>query len=251
MIRRPPISTRTDTLFPYTTLFRSRVVLALVRKAALYPRVQLIFACRSFDLENDHGYREIAATQGNVRVDVGPFARTEIDPVLARLGIFHDADNARLMALLALPIGLTLAATLAQSGISDLRRVEHLSELYGRLLQTRDQEIQREFRPGWSVYSPLTALATAMSERQELIAPVAALDPFAGSLDLLQRAGLIVARDHRVGFIHESLFAYLHARTFVQERQPLIDFLLASEQPLFPRTQTRQQGAPRGGKKGD
>src|SRR3546814_3000514 len=83
-----------------------RVVLALVRKAALYPRVQLIFACRSFDLENDHGYREIAATQGNVRVDVGPFARTEIDPVLARLGIFHDADNARLMALLSLPIAL-------------------------------------------------------------------------------------------------------------------------------------------------
>src|SRR3546814_18128784 len=26
MIRRPPISTRTDTLFPYTTLFRSDVV---------------------------------------------------------------------------------------------------------------------------------------------------------------------------------------------------------------------------------
>src|SRR3546814_17510579 len=28
MIRRPPRSTRTDTLFPYTTLFRSRVGLA-------------------------------------------------------------------------------------------------------------------------------------------------------------------------------------------------------------------------------
>src|SRR3546814_13187746 len=26
MIRRPPISTRTDTLFPYTTLFRSLVI---------------------------------------------------------------------------------------------------------------------------------------------------------------------------------------------------------------------------------
>src|SRR3546814_15151968 len=79
-----------------------------------------------------------------------------------------------------------------------------------------------------------------MSERQELIAPVAALDPFAGSLDLLQRAGLIVARDHRVGFIHESLFDYLHARTFVQERKPLNDFLLASEQKLFRRTQKRK-----------
>src|SRR3546814_11868967 len=27
MIRRPPISTRTDTLFPYTTLFRSRLLI--------------------------------------------------------------------------------------------------------------------------------------------------------------------------------------------------------------------------------
>src|SRR3546814_14398832 len=31
MIRRPPRSTRTDTLFPYTTLFRSGRVLALTR----------------------------------------------------------------------------------------------------------------------------------------------------------------------------------------------------------------------------
>src|SRR3546814_13372868 len=29
MIRRPPRSTRTDTLFPYTTLFRSRPVIGL------------------------------------------------------------------------------------------------------------------------------------------------------------------------------------------------------------------------------
>src|SRR3546814_3826148 len=31
MIRRPPRSTRTDTLFPYTTLFRSRLQRAAVR----------------------------------------------------------------------------------------------------------------------------------------------------------------------------------------------------------------------------
>src|SRR3546814_13595083 len=30
MIRRPPSSTRTDTLFPYTTLFRSAVAIALL-----------------------------------------------------------------------------------------------------------------------------------------------------------------------------------------------------------------------------
>src|SRR3546814_16348313 len=40
MIRRPPRSTRTDTLFPYTTLFRSVAVEALARQTAevAYPR---------------------------------------------------------------------------------------------------------------------------------------------------------------------------------------------------------------------
>src|SRR3546814_1617838 len=35
MIRRPPRSTRTDTLFPYTTLFRSRDVFTLLGRTGL------------------------------------------------------------------------------------------------------------------------------------------------------------------------------------------------------------------------
>src|SRR3546814_6521110 len=38
MIRRPPRSTRTDTLFPYTTLFRSRVLLDRQRHHRGEPR---------------------------------------------------------------------------------------------------------------------------------------------------------------------------------------------------------------------
>src|SRR3546814_14160995 len=37
MIRRPPRSTRTDTLFPYTTLFRSRGLGGLARAAEWRP----------------------------------------------------------------------------------------------------------------------------------------------------------------------------------------------------------------------
>src|SRR3546814_5985292 len=36
MIRRPPRSTRTDTLFPYTTLFRSRPVVLVVKLFLLF-----------------------------------------------------------------------------------------------------------------------------------------------------------------------------------------------------------------------
>src|SRR3546814_9967616 len=38
MIRRPPRSTRTDTLFPYTTLFRSLAPLCLFTRVARVPR---------------------------------------------------------------------------------------------------------------------------------------------------------------------------------------------------------------------
>src|SRR3546814_17192027 len=37
MIRRPPRSTRTDTLFPYTTLFRSRVILGEKQRPVAAP----------------------------------------------------------------------------------------------------------------------------------------------------------------------------------------------------------------------
>src|SRR3546814_20584469 len=41
MIRRPPESTRTDTLFPYTTLFRSPRCVRAVREPISGPRVTL------------------------------------------------------------------------------------------------------------------------------------------------------------------------------------------------------------------
>src|SRR3546814_11392170 len=52
MIRRPPRSTRTDTLFPYTTLFRSRASRSTADKPARFlapaaPRDTVRSACRA------------------------------------------------------------------------------------------------------------------------------------------------------------------------------------------------------------
>src|SRR3546814_18340919 len=50
MIRRPPRSTRTDTLFPYTTLFRSNAMtLAFVSE---------LFAGADYELQRLHGMGE-------------------------------------------------------------------------------------------------------------------------------------------------------------------------------------------------
>src|SRR3546814_8598643 len=42
MIRRPPRSTRTDTLFPYTTLFRSQIAAAWIGALAVHDRRQRV-----------------------------------------------------------------------------------------------------------------------------------------------------------------------------------------------------------------
>src|SRR3546814_18689446 len=46
MIRRPPRSTRTDTLFPYTTLFRSRARLFIQGQASAFNNAGQIWAPR-------------------------------------------------------------------------------------------------------------------------------------------------------------------------------------------------------------
>src|SRR3546814_20947228 len=51
MIRRPPISTRTDTLFPYTTLFRSRVKL----RTGLFEHSPVPASDRSGEIASDEG----------------------------------------------------------------------------------------------------------------------------------------------------------------------------------------------------
>src|SRR3546814_6893172 len=48
MIRRPPRSTRTDTLFPYTTLFRSLAeAIAAEMEATIRKRVEMVDAVRN------------------------------------------------------------------------------------------------------------------------------------------------------------------------------------------------------------
>src|SRR3546814_12454773 len=59
MIRRPPRSTRTDTLFPYSTLFRS--ILLQVSPAAAADKLTLIL---DWFVNPDHGPIIVAQEQG-------------------------------------------------------------------------------------------------------------------------------------------------------------------------------------------
>src|SRR3546814_20299208 len=95
MIRRPPRSTRTDTLFPYTTLFRSLVAAPL---AYLNIAIYLIVSGGDMSLMFDSAR---ALTLSHSLID------------LFRLGMVLDSFG---FYLLYLPIGGYLWATLRRDG---------------------------------------------------------------------------------------------------------------------------------------
>src|SRR3546814_5017237 len=64
MIRRPPRSTRTDTLFPYTTLFRSRVITAVLERPYDSRSSQQVVAQVDRNVYGGHG-RSILIPRGS------------------------------------------------------------------------------------------------------------------------------------------------------------------------------------------
>src|SRR3546814_5427114 len=58
MIRRPPRSTRTDTLFPYTTLFRSARLQAISRRGRGQDPVQITVGDLQIDLLSRRAWRD-------------------------------------------------------------------------------------------------------------------------------------------------------------------------------------------------
>src|SRR3546814_9514330 len=120
MIRRPPRSTRTDTLFPYTTLFRSIAANAKMLDVKILPYLSRLSAhYRMLELAYDQKLGE----------DPEPFVKryvfpSQIDPVLT---IEVTRLQERLAALRAAPG--KAAAPMPALEIPEKRSAEHTSEL--------------------------------------------------------------------------------------------------------------------------
>src|SRR3546814_7646305 len=94
MIRQPPRSTRTDTLFPYTTLFRSIELVATQSFDILAQRRrQRAFFGRSFAIGKTHRRVRIAAMQRpHIGNDIAPRSDFNLD-AQARQNARHICDG--------------------------------------------------------------------------------------------------------------------------------------------------------------
>src|SRR3546814_4696665 len=92
MIRRPPRSTRTDTLFPYTTLFRSRTLATLRDRLTLAPQA---FAAQLEAMQAQGGLTARAANR-----HLGKSDREAAGVLSAAQRYTHFLDSPRMTAVL-------------------------------------------------------------------------------------------------------------------------------------------------------
>src|SRR3546814_2067520 len=100
MIRRPPRSTRTDTLFPYTTLFRSERGEPAGQVAADHVAVAAVGGPARDELREDRGAARKAALQRILAVEqaeiiFAPLAHDDLFAVRRGVGI-EDRKSTRL-----------------------------------------------------------------------------------------------------------------------------------------------------------
>src|SRR3546814_2020863 len=131
MIRRPPRSTRTDTLFPYTTLCRSRRAEVVER-----PVQGITLLAEAIDLGRPQvGRHDVAILRivGNLATDVPELLEVE---VFGALGGFHAERRVAARAATAGDV-VALLGVFGQReerlehtvGVVDQRSEEHTSEL--------------------------------------------------------------------------------------------------------------------------
>src|SRR3546814_6261550 len=118
MIRRPPRSTRTDTLCPYTTLFRSLFGYDIIGAIVVVICVRVTHARLSIRVAHGKGRAAAVDLSGKS----GHFLQlAQIAEAAALLAVAHD--------LRAMPIETRNSVEFCGAGGIDVRSDEHTSEL--------------------------------------------------------------------------------------------------------------------------
>lgn len=211
----------------------------LIAQSDLFPRLRVVLACRSFDLENDSRLKPVAASERALSIVLKPFDwDRDVLPALERLGASRPSFTERERRSLSIPINLQLFVAIAQSGTPFAGEISG-TRLFDRLLDIRAQEFHA-VGITWTPSAGMGMIAQSMSANQELTAPESVLSSLPGATAALSSAGLISVLGGKIQFAHESFFDHSFSHHFLATGQPVLSLLTSDEQRLFRRTQIRQ-----------
>ncbi|MGN5734571.1 nSTAND1 domain-containing NTPase [Arthrobacter psychrochitiniphilus] len=218
---------------------RYDVIEDLVHEAMSVEGVQVILACRLFDVENDHRIRKLDARNDVERLTVEPLSDEVVTGAVEAMGLDTTALTSSQRELLKLPLNLVLLETVAsQPGALNFTSRGSLFEAFWN----RKRQTIKDYRPEVRFNDVLARIARSASNQQALSVGIEILDSddYISDAQVLASEQVLAIDDGRVSFFHETFFDYTFARQWLSREQSMVEFLCAQEQELFRRAQVRQ-----------
>ena len=211
----------------------------LLDEAHNYPNMRILFACRSFDLEQDAQLRALVADEDRViRIPVGELNDDTIKSAIESSGIVVSPLDHQQVRLLSVPLHLYLFLEAARSGDFNFTSKGDLFDAFWR---HKARNVNNRFGGRPSVWpETIAALCDVMSERESLVAPDYALDQWPEAVEAMASEAVVQIQDGEIRFFHESFFDYSFARSFLRTNSDLVRWLESDLQHLFRRSQVRQ-----------
>jgi hypothetical protein len=211
----------------------------LLDEARNYPNMRILFACRSFDLEQDAQLRAFVADEETVtRIRVGELSDDTIQSAIESSGLAVSPLDHQQMRLLSVPLHLYLFLEAARSGDFDFTSKGDLFDAFWR---HKARNVNNRLGAWSSVWTEtIAALCDVMSERESLVAPDYALDEWPEAIEAMASEAVVQVQDGEIRFFHESFFDYSFARSFLRTNSDLVGWLESDQQHLFRRSQVRQ-----------
>ena len=210
----------------------------MLNEAERYPNMRLLFACRTFDLEQDPRLRKLVTPRERIqRVRIEPLDEATIHEATEASGMIAVTLTDDQIEVLSTPLHLFMFLEASRDGPVDFAEAGDLFDAFWQYKQRSIDE--RLGRPGAWV-SAVSTICDALSERESLATPRYLVDSQAGVLEAMASEAVVQIRDDLVRFFHESFFDYAFARTFLRSNDDLVSWLVSDTQHLFRRSQVRQ-----------
>ena len=206
---------------------RLNVLLNLVRRIGSVPNVHVLLSARTFEFNHDVRLRAIEAEP--VTLALPPWH--EVKERLAEVGIDPDAWPEKARDVVRIPQALKTFIALVSSG-----RTEPFST-YQAMLEQLWQDRIATADDSERLIALASDLAGQMAEEEALWLAVSRFDDRLNSLKRLEALGLIVRSEKNlsVAFIHQTVFDYVLARTFIRNAGLLSTYVLERQDSLFVR----------------
>jgi hypothetical protein len=206
----------------------------LIQKLIALPGVRVVVSVREFDLNYDPELRIYKKVK---KVQLGLLSDEEVKAVLEQLNIDARLISTKLFNTLKTPHHLEVFSNIYSRQLN-LEGLVELQDLY--------QELWKQKILGIADNSPankakcielIYAIADDMMKEQKIsLNYVIYQNKFENEIQYLTSQNILVVSNNDIQFFHQTFYDYAYARNFVEKNEPLIQFLLESNQSLHIRS---------------